>query len=120
MSFELPCYVMFQVFCGCSRLFSDVFCCVSDGLVFLMKNYDENMPINISTGKAVSIEDLAKLIAKVSGYHGSLEFDETKPDGMPYKVLDNTEISNLGWNPKYSLEEALKSTYDWYLENADL
>tara|TARA_B100000242_G_scaffold130828_1_gene92566 strand:- start:461 stop:1060 length:600 start_codon:yes stop_codon:yes gene_type:complete len=75
--------------------------------------------INIGSGKEISISDLSKLLCKIIGYKGTLEFDYSKPDGNPRKLLDNTIIKNLGWNSRIELEEGLKQTYDWFVSNQD-
>ena len=89
---------------------------LANGLMFLMKNYNGDQPINLSTGEGSSIKELAIKISQISQYQGDLKFDDSKPDGMPYKVLDNSEILALGWTPQFSLEESLLETYQWYLE----
>jgi GDP-L-fucose synthase len=91
---------------------------LADGLVFLMNNYNGDIPINISTGRGSSIKELTEKIVGVSDYTGRIKFDTTKPDGMPYKVLDNKEITRLGWTPKTEFNDALKQTYDWYIDNS--
>ena len=90
---------------------------LADGLVFLMKNYNGDTPINISTGKGSSIKEVAEKIVEISNYSGRINFDSTKPDGMPFKVLDNKEIKRLGWAPKTDFTDALKQTYEWYIDN---
>ncbi len=72
-------------------------------------------PINIGTGRGVTIRQLAEAIAEVVGFRGALEFDTTKPDGAPEKVLDSTRMRSLGWAARTSLPEGLKRTYEWYL-----
>tara|TARA_B100001250_G_scaffold162201_1_gene139330 strand:+ start:17914 stop:18819 length:906 start_codon:yes stop_codon:yes gene_type:complete len=91
---------------------------LADGLVFLMKNYNSDIPINISTGQGSSIKALVEKVTQVADYAGQIKFDTTKPDGMPYKVLDNDEISRLGWAPKTKFNDALKQTYEWYIDNS--
>jgi GDP-L-fucose synthase len=73
--------------------------------------------INIGTGEDVTIRELAETIQQVVGFGGELQFDTTKPDGTPKKLLDVTRLTELGWQAKISLEEGLKSTYQWYLDN---
>lgn len=77
-----------------------------------------DLPLNIGVGVDVSIKDLAELIAGVVGYKGRLEWDLTKPDGAPRKLLDSARIQSLGWKPKVGLAEGLSSTYQWYVDNA--
>ncbi len=76
------------------------------------------LPLNIGTGVDFSIRELAEAIAKVIGYTGAIEWDVSKPDGAPRKLLDSSRIRSFGWVSKVSFEEGLKSTYQWYLENA--
>lgn len=87
--------------------------------VFLLENYDSPETINLGTGVDSSIREIAELVAKVVGFQGTIIQDETKPDGTPRKVLDVSRINNIGWKSQIALEEGLKSTYSWYLENID-
>jgi GDP-L-fucose synthase len=80
----------------------------------LLENYDDDSAINVGTGKDISIKDLAELIKRIVGFEGNIDWDSSKPDGTPRKVLDVSRISSLGWKPKISLEEGIKSTYEWY------
>lgn len=73
--------------------------------------------INVGTGVDCSIRELAETIAKVTGFKGKLIFDASKPDGTPKKLMDVTRVNKLGWSSKISLEEGLRATYSWYLEN---
>lgn len=84
---------------------------LADACYFLMQNYNEAELVNIGTGTDISIKDLALLIKKISGYEGKLEFDATKPDGTPRKLMDVTKLHNLGWKHKISLEEGIKMVY---------
>lgn len=77
----------------------------------------EQLPINIGVGRDYSIRELAEALAKVIGYTGKLEWDTSKPDGAPQKLLDSARLQALGWRPSISFEDGLKSTYAWYLEN---
>lgn len=72
-------------------------------------------PINVGNGQGTSIRGLAEAIAQVVGFKGSLNFDTTKPDGAPEKVLDSSRMLALGWKPRTSLTDGLKRTYEWYL-----
>jgi len=74
--------------------------------------------INIGCGKDQTIRELAESVAKVVGYDGDIEWDTSKPDGVPRKLLDVSKLSDLGWNPQISLEDGIKETYDWYLRNS--
>jgi GDP-L-fucose synthase len=79
-----------------------------------------DVPLNIGVEADVSIKELAELIAGVVGYKGRLEWDLTKPDGAPRKLLDSAQIQSLGWKPKVGLAEGLASTYQWYMDNAGI
>jgi len=85
-----------------------------DGLLFLLDRYPGGGPINLGTGAEVSIADLAREIAETVGYRGRFRFDTTKPDGMMRKALDGGQLVELGWQPRTSLTEGLRRTYDWY------
>ncbi|MCX7610545.1 MAG: GDP-L-fucose synthase [Ignavibacterium sp.] len=73
--------------------------------------------INIGTGKDISIKDLANLISEIVGYNGKIEFDTSKPDGTPRKLMDVSRINQLGWTYKTELEEGIAKTYEWFLNN---
>ena len=73
--------------------------------------------INVGTGTDVTIRELAETVAEVVGFTGTIEWDTSKPDGMPRKLLDTSRINALGWAPQISLREGLASTYEWYLAN---
>lgn len=83
---------------------------LADACYFLLQNYNEAGLVNIGWGEDVSIKELATLIANEVGYLGSLEFDTTKPDGTPRKLLDTTKINNLGWKPSIKLQEGIRRT----------
>jgi GDP-L-fucose synthase len=88
--------------------------------VHLMKNHHASETgefVNIGTGKDIPIASLAKLVAEVVGYEGLIEWDKTKPDGTPRKLLDVSRITALGWRPAIGLKEGVERTYCWYLEN---
>ena len=87
---------------------------LADACVFLMRDYSSPDIINVGWGKDISIAKLAELIGNVVGFHGTLEFDSSKPDGTPRKLLDTSRLTALGWQPTISLEEGIASTYDWY------
>ena len=79
--------------------------------LFLLESYDDAVPINVGTGKDISILELARLIKDVVGFAGEIKWDPSKPDGTPRKLLDVSRLSALGWKPSISLQEGLKSTY---------
>lgn len=90
---------------------------MADACIFLMNNYDGKEFVNIGTGEDVTILEAANIIKDIVGYKGMLEFDSTKPDGTPRKLLDVSKINSLGWKAKYSLNDGLKKAIDWYLAN---
>jgi GDP-L-fucose synthase len=90
---------------------------LSDAVVFLLKNYNDEQIINIGWGEDVTIRELAELVMSVIGYNGRLIFDSSKPDGTPRKLLDVTRLSGLGWRPKVSLRAGIESTYQWFKEH---
>jgi len=82
--------------------------------LFLLENYNDDIAINVGAGQDVSIQDLAELIKESVGFHGEVTWDDTKPDGTPRKLLDVSRIKALGWAPVISLEDGIRSTYEWY------
>ena len=90
---------------------------LASACLFLMEHYDSPEIINIGWGQDCTIRELAEMIAETVGYTGTLKWDDSRPDGTPRKVLDNRKLSALGWEPKISLQEGLRLTYHWYLEN---
>ena len=83
---------------------------LSDACFFLLENYDQPGPVNIGWGEDFSIKEIAKLISNEVGYKGKFQFDVTKPDGTPRKLLDIQKINNLGWQPSISLREGIRRT----------
>ncbi len=83
---------------------------LADACYFLLQNYNEPSLVNIGWGEDVSIKELATIIATEVGYEGALEFDLTKPDGTPRKLMDTTKLTNLGWKPFIHLQEGIRST----------
>jgi GDP-L-fucose synthase len=84
--------------------------------------YDENTEpmlshINVGTGVDCTIRELVETVAKVTGFTGAIEWDSTKPDGAPRKLMNVDRLANLGWQFSYSLEVGLTNTYQWFLEN---
>jgi len=75
--------------------------------------------INVGTGTDCTIRELAETVAKVTGFQGRLEFDATKPDGTPRKLMDVNRLADLGWKSSISLEDGLRDAYQWYLENIE-
>jgi len=90
---------------------------LADAVVHLMTHYHGAQVgelTNIGVGTDITIKELAQKIAGLVGYSGAIQFDSTKPDGTPRKLLDVSKIKSLGWTPKVSLDEGLKRLYDWY------
>jgi GDP-L-fucose synthase len=88
---------------------------LAEAAVFLMLHYDDPGIINVGVGTDVSIRELAQLICRVTGFEGRLVFDDSKPDGMPQKLLDVSRLSRLGWRARIGLEEGIAETYRWFL-----
>lgn len=91
---------------------------LASAIVFLITNGSSQSLINIGSGNEISIKDLATLIASVTNFKGKIEFDTSKPNGTPRKLLDSRYINSLGWEPKVSLEIGVRETYKWFLENS--
>jgi GDP-L-fucose synthase len=84
---------------------------------FAMENYDGMAPLNVGYGSDVTIAELARLVARTTGYAGDILFDASHPDGTPRKLLDVSRIGALGWKASIGLEEGVASTYAWYREH---
>ena len=91
----------------------------ADGLVFLMKNYSGFEHVNVGAGTDIAIEELAKLIMKISDFEGQLTKDLTKPDGTPRKLMSNRKLTELGWKPSIQLEQGLTSAIRWFEDNIE-
>jgi GDP-L-fucose synthase len=89
---------------------------LADACYFLLQNYNQAGLVNIGWGEDVTIKDLATLITSEVGYTGSLEFDITKPDGTPRKLMDTSKLTNLGWKPSIKLEEGIRRTIGEVME----
>ena len=83
----------------------------------LLQKYDSAETINVGLGDDLPIKELAETVASVVGFEGTIEWDSSKPDGMPRKMLDTTRINDLGWSPTIKLRDGVASTYEWYVEN---
>ena len=90
---------------------------LADACVYVMRRYDGPEPINLGSGCALSIREVAALIREVVGYTGELSFDPRKPDGMPVKLLDSSRLREMGWKPKTPMRSGLAATYQWFLES---
>lgn len=98
---------------------------LAEAILFMMNNIDaDNLynlgitHLNVGSGKDISISDLTNLVSQIIGYKGSIEYDTTKPDGTPRKLMDVSRINSLGWKYKTELEEGIKFTYDWFIKNS--
>ena len=87
---------------------------LGEACLFLLEQYDDDVAINVGVGEDVSIKELAELVQEVTGFKGNIEWDVTKPDGTPRKLLDVSKISALGWKATISLKDGISSTYEWY------
>jgi GDP-L-fucose synthase len=92
---------------------------LADALVFLLKHYSSHAIINVGAGRDISIAELAREIADVCAYNGPINFDSTKPDGTPAKLMDSTRIYNAGWRPHISLQDGLAKTRDYYVRHRE-
>ena len=90
---------------------------LAEACIKCMQDYDEPEPINVGTGEDVTIKELAETIVDVVGYKNHYEWDTSKPNGTPRKVLNVDKMKSLGWEPKIGLREGIESTYEWYKEN---
>ena len=97
---------------------------LAEAILFMMENveakdlYENGLThLNIGTGKDVTISELATIILKIVGFNGKIEYDKTKPDGTPRKLMDVSRINKLGWKYKTELEEGIEKTYKWFLNN---
>ena len=90
---------------------------MADACIYLMNTYDGSEFVNIGTGVDVTILEVAQIIKEIVGYQGVLEFDATKPDGTPRKLLDVSRINALGWKAKVSLKDGLEKAIEWYKKN---
>lgn len=89
---------------------------LAEALVFLMENYSEKQFINVGYGSDVTIKELAELIQKTVGHEGEVQWDSSKPNGTPKKLMDSSKLRSLGWAPKISLEEGVKRVYQDFLK----
>jgi len=89
---------------------------VADACVFLMEHYDEEEQINIAAGEDHSIKELARIIAGIVGFKGEINWDTSRPDGAKQKLLSGEKLRRIGWEPKITIQEGIRKTYEWYKE----
>lgn len=92
---------------------------LADACHHLLNAYDGDEPVNVGTGRDVTVRQLAEMIAETVGYRGRIEWDRSKPDGTPRKILDVRRIDELGWSAKTTLRHGLRQTYQWFLAHQD-
>ena len=85
--------------------------------LYLLEEYDGDPHINVGTGKDISISELAQTVSEIVGFTGKIEFDKSKPDGTPRKLLDVSRLNSLGWQASIGLREGIELTYSWFLSN---
>jgi GDP-L-fucose synthase len=88
-------------------------------VVYALENNLPEYLYNIGTGKDITIKELAEIIQKIIGHQGKIIWDITKPDGTPRKLIDVSKMEAMGWTYTTELEEGVKKTYDWFLENIE-
>ncbi len=89
---------------------------LADGVIFALQNYSDTAPLNIGYGDDISIRNLAELIGEITGYLGEFIQDTSKPDGTPKKLMDNSVIRAMGWQPHYTFKTGFAAFYDWYTQ----
>ena len=89
---------------------------LAQAVVLTSEKYDSSLHLNVGTGEELSVNELAQKVADAAGFKGEIEWDSTKPDGTPQKVLDVSRIKALGWKPTITLEKGIASTIAWYKE----
>ncbi|PWF80198.1 GDP-L-fucose synthase family protein [Kocuria rosea] len=92
---------------------------MAEACLHLLEHYDGPEHVNVGTGTDVTIKELAGLVAEAVGYTGSIEWDTSKPDGTPRKLMDVSKLAEAGWTARIPLQEGLRSTVDWYREHQD-
>ncbi|WP_454116612.1 GDP-L-fucose synthase family protein [Microbacterium aurum] len=90
---------------------------MADACLHLLEHYDGPDQVNVGTGTDVTIREIAETIAGVTGFQGETEWDTSKPDGTPQKLLDVSKLADAGWTAKISLEEGIERTVAWYREH---
>jgi len=89
---------------------------LANACLFLLENYDDEVAINVGVGEDITIKELAEQVKGVVGFTGAIQWDSSKPDGTPKKLLDISRVSKLGWSPKVVLLAGITQTYKWFVE----
>lgn len=92
---------------------------MASACLHLLDTFDDAQHINVGTGADVTIRELATMVADAVGYDGEIEWDRSKPDGTPRKLLDVSKLRELGWTASISLEAGIRKTAAWYRENKE-
>ena len=90
---------------------------LADACVFLMNHYSGNETVNVGTGKEITIKELTELVAEIIGYEGKINWDTSKPNGTPRKLLDVSKLKDLGWTYQTELKDGIRLAYDDFLNN---
>ncbi|CAN5520378.1 GDP-L-fucose synthase [soil metagenome] len=88
---------------------------LGEAVMFLLDNFNEPGPINVGYGEEISIKELATIIAEIVGFEGEIEWDHSKPNGTPRKILDSSKVRALGWTPKVHLHDGIRRSYEAFL-----
>ena len=91
----------------------------AEACLLLLEKFSDPAPINIGVGEDSTIQELAELVRAVVGFTGEIQWDTSRPDGTPRKLLDVTRIRALGWKPRIDLERGIREVYKWFLENSE-
>jgi GDP-L-fucose synthase len=92
---------------------------LAEACLFVMDRWDGPGFLNVGTGRDATIAEIAATVADVVGFDGRLEFDPSKPDGTPRKLLDVSRLHALGWEARIPLRQGIEDTYRWFLEHHD-
>jgi GDP-L-fucose synthase len=93
---------------------------LADACVFLMRQYSQEGHVNVGSGQEISIGDLARMVARIVGFDGSVALDASKPDGTPRKLMDSSRLSAMGWTPAVQLEEGISGAYEDFLSSEEV
>ena len=92
---------------------------MANASVYLMNHYNGEEFVNVGVGEDVSIKELAECVKKIVGFNGTLNFDTSKPDGTPRKLLDVSKLKKAGWHAEIQLNDGISTTCEWFLKNID-